>query len=288
MTRIEPAKPFNLRKFIDKIELKKDMLVHLAETEARLAGLLNILINLNKDKQHLYGVSSLYNEYRHSFGIEGKRFNSSDIETNFFIDDEISHDKIIDINNYAIRKAGDEEYNGYRKKIAWVSGVENGKEIIRWYAPEAEDVEAFMEQFIEIYKNGIIVDGLKNPILESALIHFIFMRIHPFKDGNGRTARMLYNIKFTNCINQFCGTDFKFCPLNLSNSILLNKPTYVARINAVNFDLESDNNGAINGWFDFILDMIDEQINYFYNMYPKLIETDEHFDYGDFYKPKQK
>ena len=61
-------------------------------------------------------------------------------------------------------------------------------------------------------------------------------------------------------INKLYGTRLKLSPLNLSGSILVNKITYVNRINNIYFDLQHDNNEAINRWFDFILDMADERL----------------------------
>lgn len=91
------------------------------------------------------------------------------------------------------------------------------------------------------------------------------MRIHPFSDGNGRTARMLHNIKFTDSINKIYGMNLKICPLNLSHSIFINKPTYARRIDDIYFDLDHDCNEEINRWFNFLLNMIDEQIYYHNN-----------------------
>jgi len=34
----------------------------------------------------------------------------------------------------------------------------------------------------------------ENPVLKSALAHLHFVSIHPFSDGNGRTARLLMNL----------------------------------------------------------------------------------------------
>lgn len=93
-------------------------------------------------------------------------------------------------------------------------------------------------------------------------MHLLFVRIHPFLDGNGRTSRIIHNIKFTESVNKLYGTRLKISPLNLSQSILLNKITYINRINSIYFDLEHDTNRSINDWFDFILDMVDEQIYY--------------------------
>ncbi len=42
----------------------------------------------------------------------------------------------------------------------------------------------------------------------------------------------------------------------------LNQYTYVNRINDIYFDLEHDSNHEINRWFDFVLNMVDEQLYY--------------------------
>ncbi|WP_025145577.1 Fic family protein [Pedobacter jeongneungensis] len=39
-------------------------------------------------------------------------------------------------------------------------------------------------------------NGKENPVLLAALLHYRFVRIHPFDDGNGRTARLLMNYVF--------------------------------------------------------------------------------------------
>ena len=64
--------------------------------------------------------------------------------------------------------------------------------------------------------------------------------------------------------------NLKICPLNLSHSIFINKPTYARRIDDIYFDLEHDCNEEINRWFNTILNMIDEQIYYHNNRISKL------------------
>ena len=64
--------------------------------------------------------------------------------------------------------------------------------------------------------------------------------------------------------------NLKICPLNLSQNILLNQPTYAKRINDIYFDLEHDSNYEINKWFDFILNMVDEQLYFSTNRISKL------------------
>ena len=49
-------------------------------------------------------------------------------------------------------------------------------------------------------------------------------------------------------------------------SILINKITYVKRIDNIYFDIKNDCNEEINAWFNFILDMVDEQLYKSMNM----------------------
>ena len=84
---------------------------------------------------------------------------------------------------------------------------------------------------------------------------------------------MIHNIKFTESINKIYGMNLKICPLNLSHSILINKPTYARKIDDIYFDLEHDSNEEINKWFNFILNMIDEQIYYHSNRINTLDRT---------------
>ena len=49
------------------------------------------------------------------------------------------------------------------------------------------------DDFIKIYKSSSISLINSNPFLKSALIHLLFIRIHPFPDSNGRTSRAILN-----------------------------------------------------------------------------------------------
>lgn len=80
--------------------------------------------------------------------------------------------------------------------------------------------------------------------------------------------------EFTEMINKLYGTRLKLSPLNISESILINKITYVKRIDNIYFDIKHDCNIEINAWFNFILDMIDEQL---YKAINKLEKIDSSF-----------
>ncbi len=60
----------------------------------------------------------------------------------------------------------------------------------RYYAPHAADVPALMKRFSAWYAEA---EKALHPFELAALTHLKFVRIHPFKDGNGRISRLLMN-----------------------------------------------------------------------------------------------
>jgi len=60
---------------------------------------------------------------------------------------------------------------------------------IVYMPPEAKDVPRFMAEMVQWVRNAE-KDGIPVPII-AALVHYQFVTIHPYYDGNGRTARLL-------------------------------------------------------------------------------------------------
>ncbi|MEO1712795.1 MAG: Fic family protein, partial [Bacteroidota bacterium] len=63
-------------------------------------------------------------------------------------------------------------------------------EILQFASPE--ETPAKMQDLIDWYKS-LAQDREHNPIFLATQFHYRFIRIHPFDDGNGRTARILMN-----------------------------------------------------------------------------------------------
>lgn len=61
---------------------------------------------------------------------------------------------------------------------------------IVYLPPEAHDVPALMEHFVAWIQNST---EIACP-LKAAIVHYQFVTIHPYYDGNGRTARLLTNL----------------------------------------------------------------------------------------------
>jgi len=65
---------------------------------------------------------------------------------------------------------------------------ELGSGVIVYLLPEAKDVPELMQAFVNwINENR---DTIPVPII-AAIVHYQFVTIHPYYDGNGRTARIL-------------------------------------------------------------------------------------------------
>lgn len=61
-----------------------------------------------------------------------------------------------------------------------------------FYFATPEETPAKMTELLDWYKEKALEKEV-NPILLAAEFHYKFIRIHPFDDGNGRTARILMN-----------------------------------------------------------------------------------------------
>lgn len=72
----------------------------------------------------------------------------------------------------------------FRKQKVFISGMDVT-------LPNPEQIEGMMKQF---EKDLINLKCKLHPIAYAATIHNKFVTIHPFMDGNGRTARLLMNL----------------------------------------------------------------------------------------------
>lgn len=253
---------FPLEDYVDKIKLLPFVLEHLEDTNRDFDNYMHKLSCYDEGYIINYWIYLLYEELKSNQIIEHAEFNEKSlVDKGVFFDTlNISHKRIHQLHNFAIEGELEPTFQ-YRTIPVNVSAYnDDGSEDIFWRGVNPEDVNKFMNDFINIYKQSRTSLLFSNPFLVSSLMHLLFIRIHPYTDGNGRTSRLIHNLKFTETINKLYGMKLKISPLNLSGSILINKITYIKRIDNIYFDLEHDTNEAINKWFNFILDMADEQI----------------------------
>lgn len=86
---------------------------------------------------------------------------------------------------------------------------------IVYMPPEAKDVAALMKEMINWLNHQINQKELPIPII-AAIAHYQFATIHPYYDGNGRTARLLttlilhlsgYGLKGIYCLEEYYAKD---------------------------------------------------------------------------------
>lgn len=85
-----------------------------------------------------------------------------------------------------VLKGIDDQYSGvYRDQQVFISGASH-------VPPAPYLIQEDMEQMMQWYQTE---GQTLHPVERGAMLHGIFVGIHPFIDGNGRTARLLLNLE---------------------------------------------------------------------------------------------
>ena len=87
-----------------------------------------------------------------------------------------------------------EKSGHFRKNDVYVANIskiphKKDKEEILYVAPKAEQVPGLLKDLIEWVANAD--KNRVSPVIIAGIFHYQFVTIHPFTDGNGRTARIL-------------------------------------------------------------------------------------------------
>lgn len=98
------------------------------------------------------------------------------------LEDEISEETILQIAQIVTRSAAEVQVTGYRDGAVYVTGREGDV----YTPPQADAVPEMMRALVEFIQKSEL-----HPLLKACIAHFYFVYVHPFGDGNGRTARAL-------------------------------------------------------------------------------------------------
>jgi Fic family protein len=101
-----------------------------------------------------------------------------------WVDHPLSEEIIRECHRLFYLRIDEENAGQYRTQKVFVSGAH-----IRF--PSPSEVPPLMAQLIQDW-HGLGHD--LHPVLKSAWLHYRLVEIHPFIDGNGRTARLLMNL----------------------------------------------------------------------------------------------
>lgn len=119
------------------------------------------------------------------------------------------------------------------------------KEII-YTPPTAYDVPIFMAELVEWLQNEKSIP----PVLVAGIAQFQLVHIHPFLDGNGRTARLLSTL----CLYR-SGYDFKKL-FTISEYYDRNRQDYYQAIQSVR-----NNHMDMTGWLEYFVKALETQMH---------------------------
>ena len=105
-----------------------------------------------------------------------------------FIDSNIDFKIIIELHRIMTANTEAEKYSGgFRDGDVYITDHVDGE--IAHIPPDWSQMEKLMGDLCDFINND---KKFIHPIVKASIIHFIIGFIHPFKDGNGRTARALF------------------------------------------------------------------------------------------------
>ena len=105
-----------------------------------------------------------------------------------FVDNNIDFKLIIDLHKIMTANTDAEKYSGdFRDGEVYVTDHVDGE--IAYIPPDWKEITVLMGELCEFINDE---KTFIHPIIKASIIHFMIGFIHPFKDGNGRTARALF------------------------------------------------------------------------------------------------
>lgn len=102
---------------------------------------------------------------------------------------DINKADILDIHNVVVSGLVEIKKSGhFRPGTVYIVNVEpSGREELAYTPPQANQVPQLIDELIEWLKKAQSL----HPVMRAGLLHYQFVTIHPFTDGNGRVARLL-------------------------------------------------------------------------------------------------
>ena len=253
-----------MQDLLNQIHQKKEQLDNLRPlSDAQVKNLKNVYdIQLTYNSNAIEGSTLTYSETKlilnEGITIGGKSLNEhleviNHKEAINFIEElaninskEIMLKDIRDL-HYLVLKGTDNKNAGtYRTQNVGV--VKSNGELHSFTEPLK--IEEEMNKFIEWLHSQTI----EEPILLATLVHLKFVSIHPFIDGNGRTARLLMNLVLLQ-------NGYPQAIIKVSNR--------VAYIQAVEKYQQSNNNDYID-FYKVVLQSVNDSLD----LYLKIIEDD--------------
>ncbi|MBQ9246450.1 Fic family protein [bacterium] len=129
-----------------------------------------------------------------------------------YLETEISEEKICNLHKNIMKDDYPDYLRGiYRKEEAWIGPRGCKREDCTIETTLPQDIEQKMKEFISdwnnILKNKKNISSYDN-ILNLAKLHYNFLKIHPFYDGNGRVSRVILMAQVFQLENKYIKNPF--------------------------------------------------------------------------------
>ncbi len=175
-------------------------------------------------------------------------------------DDRLSEGLIRELHKIIVAgvRGGQAQPGAYRKIQNYVANSRT-KEII-YTPPPPLEVPHLMREFVDWINQNV---EEVSPVLVSAIAQFQFVHIHPFIDGNGRTARLLSTL-----ILYKTGYDFKRL-FTISEYYDKDRPAYYNAIQSVR-----KNEMDMTVWLEYFVDGLRSQMTEIQEKGKEIIEKD--------------
>ena len=171
------------KKFLNRLasENEKKEAYYSSHIEGAVTSLEVALLHLNKPSRKEYGDESLQMIVNNRDALEYIRRKNAN---------SLSHEMIGELHKILVRNTHKKRpitVGAYRKGPIYVV---DGQGQVVYEGPPASDVMRMMDSYVQ-WTNSI---SEIHPLIKAALVHLYFVHIHPFDDGNGRSARALSNL----------------------------------------------------------------------------------------------
>ena len=140
-------------------------------------------LTLQETKVVMEGITIGGKSLREHFEVINHREAIAYIEEIVKNNEPLTEWQIKNIHNLILKNIDVDNAGRYRSENVIISGAKH-------IPPNFLNLDEEMKNLIKWYNEDI-----SHPIEKSAKLHSIFVKIHPFIDGNGRTARLLLNFE---------------------------------------------------------------------------------------------
>ncbi|PID23534.1 Fic family protein [Sporosarcina sp. P7] len=142
-------------------------------------------LTMNETKVVLEGITIGGKTLREHLEVVNHRDAITYVEEFVQMKETLSEEEIKKLHRLVLKGIHDEYAGVYRQEQAFIAGATHRP-------PAHYLIQEKMDQMMNWYRNE---DVDLHPVERGAMLHAIFVGIHPFIDGNGRTSRLLLNLE---------------------------------------------------------------------------------------------